>query len=308
MTYYIVRRLVILIPTVWALVTLVFAIFRFVPGDPASVAAGPAATAADIDLMRERMGLTAPVYVQYLSFLSDLLHGDLGQSLFTRENVTDLIRFRFPATLQLTITAMALSVSVGLITGIIAALRRGSWWDYLSMTLGIIGSCVPNFWVALMLILFFSVRLGWFPSIGRQEWDPKYLVLPSLALASPLIAIITRLTRSSMLEVMDQDYIVLARAKGLRERAVVLRHGLRNALIPIITIVGLQFGALLGGTVVVETIFSWPGMGWMMITGITQRDYSLVQGVLIIYATLFMLITLIVDLAYAFLDPRVQYG
>jgi ABC-type dipeptide/oligopeptide/nickel transport system permease component len=307
MSRYVLRRVAIIFPIAVAVFTLVFLVFHYAPGDPARMAAGPDASADDIALLRARMGLNQPVYVQYGLFLSDLARGNLGTSLFTNEPVTSLIVSRFPATLQLTISAMLVSMLVGMLAGIISALRRNSLLDYCVLTASVAGYCIPNFWLALLLIIVFSVTLGWLPSLATPGLDLKTTILPTLALAAPLSAIIARLTRSGMLEVLQEDYVRTARAKGLRERTVVTRHALRTALIPVVTVLGLQFGGLLGGTIVVETLFSWPGMGWLLFTAVSQRDFPVIQGIILVYSVEFMAVTLAVDLGYSVLDPRVRY-
>lgn len=307
MQKYILRRVLIIFPTALAVVTLVFLILHLAPGDPARIGLGQVATSEDIKRAQERLGLNDPLIVQYGRFLARLARGDMGSSFITHEPVAGLILSRLPVTLQLTFIAMLFSTLVGVAAGIISAIRRNSIYDYLTLSAAVVGYCTPNFWLALLLILVFSVNLRWLPSLGRPALDPKYLILPTLSLSAPLIAIIARLTRAGMLEVINSDFVRTARAKGLAERAVISRHALRNALIPVVTVLGLQLGSLLGGTVVVETIFSWPGMGWLLFTGISQRDYPVVQGVVIFYSVVFMFVTLAVDVTYSYLDPRVHY-
>ena len=307
MLKYTLRRSIIIVPMVFIILTVVFLMIHLTPGDPGRIYVGEYATREDVDRMRIKFGLDDPLHVQYARFLNNVAHGNLGISLMTKQKVADLLRSRLPVTLQLTLMAMLFSTSVGVVAGVISAVYRGSAYDYLTLTVAVIGYCSPNFWLALVLIIVFSVKLGWLPVLGKQSLNPRYLILPTLSLSAPLIAIIARLTRSGLLEVIHEDYIRTARAKGLRERVVIFRHALRNALIPVVTVLGLQLGGLLGGTVVVETIFSWPGMGWLMYTAVIQRDYPVVQGVVIFYSAAFMLVTLIVDLLYAVLDPRVTY-
>jgi ABC-type dipeptide/oligopeptide/nickel transport system permease component len=288
-------------------VTLVFLILHLAPGDPARIGLGQVATSEDIERARAQLGLDDPLFIQYVRFLARMVRGDLGTSFITHEPVAGLILSRLPVTLQLTFMAMLFSTIVGVSAGIISAVRRNTAYDYLTLTAAVIGYCTPNFWLALLLILVFSVNLRWLPSLGKQALDLKYVILPTLSLSAPLIAIIARLTRAGMLEVINSDYVRTARAKGLAERAVISRHALRNALIPVVTVLGLQLGSLLGGTVVVETIFSWPGIGWLLFSGISQRDYPVVQGVVLFYSVVFMFVTLAVDLGYSYLDPRVRY-
>ena len=307
MDKYVLRRVIIVFPTTLAVVTLVFLILHLAPGDPARIGLGQVATSEDIERAQAQLGLDKPLLVQYGLFLVRMVRGDLGTSFITHEHVAGLILSRLPVTLQLTFMAMLLSTIVGVTAGIISAVRRNTIYDYLTLTAAVIGYCTPNFWLALLLILVFSVNLRWLPSLGKQSLDLKYMILPTLSLSAPLIAIIARLTRAGMLEVINSDYVRTARAKGLAERAVITRHALRNALIPVVTVLGLQLGSLLGGTVVVETIFSWPGIGWLLFSGISQRDYPVVQGVVLFYSVVFMFVTLAVDLGYSYLDPRVRY-
>jgi len=288
-------------------VTLVFLILHLAPGDPARIGLGQVASSEDIERARAQLGLDDPLFIQYVRFLARMVTGDLGTSFITHEPVVGLILSRLPVTLQLTFMAMLLSTIVGVSAGVISAVRRNTAYDYLTLTAAVIGYCTPNFWLALLLIIVFSVNLRWLPSIGKQALDLKYVILPTLSLSAPLIAIIARLTRAGMLEVINSDYVRTARAKGLAERAVISRHALRNALIPVVTVLGLQLGSLLGGTVVVETIFSWPGIGWLLFSGISQRDYPVVQGVVLFYSVVFMFVTLAVDIGYSYLDPRVRY-
>ena len=307
MDKYVLRRVIIIFPTTLAVVTLVFLILHLAPGDPARIGLGQVATSEDIERAQAQLGLDKPLLVQYGLFLVRMVRGDLGTSFITHEPVAGLILSRLPVTLQLTFMAMLLSTIVGVTAGIISAVRRNTVYDYLTLTAAVIGYCTPNFWLALLLILVFSVNLRWLPSLGKQSLDLKYMILPTLSLSAPLIAIIARLTRAGMLEVINSDYVRTARAKGLAERAVITRHALRNSLIPVVTVLGLQLGSLLGGTVVVETIFSWPGIGWLLFSGISQRDYPVVQGVVLFYSVVFMFVTLAVDLGYSYLDPRVRY-
>ncbi|MCY4081313.1 MAG: ABC transporter permease [Caldilineaceae bacterium] len=307
MDKYVLRRSIIVFPTALAVVTLVFLILHIAPGDPARIGLGQVASSEDIERARAQLGLDDPLLIQYVRFLARMVTGDLGTSFITHEPVVGLILSRLPVTLQLTFMAMLLSTIVGVSAGVISAVRRNTAYDYLTLTAAVIGYCTPNFWLALLLIIVFSVNLRWLPSIGKQALDLKYVILPTLSLSAPLIAIIARLTRAGMLEVINSDYVRTARAKGLAERAVISRHALRNALIPVVTVLGLQLGSLLGGTVVVETIFSWPGIGWLLFSGISQRDYPVVQGVVLFYSVVFMFVTLAVDIGYSYLDPRVRY-
>ena len=308
MSRYILRRLLMIFPTAFGVVTLVFLIMHLAPGDPARLALGADATTADVKALRQHWGLDDPVYIQYGRFVRDLARGDLGTTLTTRESVGKVILSRLPVTLQLTVLSLLVSVIMGVSAGLVSALKRNSLLDYLTLSASVIGYCIPNFWLALVLIIVFSVNLRWLPSLGTKGvLDFRHWTLPTIALAAPSIALLARLTRSGMLEVLGEDYLRTARAKGLGERVVVSRHALRNAMIPIVTVVGLQFGGLLGGTVVVETIFSLPGIGWLLFSSIGYREYPVIRAVVLYYSIAFMCITLLVDIAYCWLDPRVRY-
>jgi ABC-type dipeptide/oligopeptide/nickel transport system permease component len=304
MATYVIRRALLIIPTALLVVTLVFFIFRLVPGDVARIVAGERATEDEVALIREQMGLNDPIHVQYARYLWGLARGDLGRSLTYRRQVLDEIISRVPATLELALAGIGVSIIVGVTTGIISAVKRNTMYDYTSMVAAISGVCVPNFWLGLLLIMIFSVSLGWLPTGGRGGL--KFLILPTIALSARLIAIIARLTRSTMLEVISGDYVRTARAKGLNERVILARHALRNAMIPLVTIVGLQFGSLLAGSIVVETVFAWPGMGSLLINAVNSRDYPMVQGITLVYTIAFMSVNLLTDLSYGFLDPRVR--
>ncbi|MGQ9733342.1 MAG: ABC transporter permease [Candidatus Zipacnadales bacterium] len=304
MTTYVLRRVLLIVPTALLAVTLVFFIFRFIPGDVARIIAGERATEDEVAMIREQLGLNDPILVQYGRYLAGLARADLGQSMVYRRKVTDEILTRLPATLELALAGVMVSVVLGITTGLVSAVKRNTILDHIIMVTAIGGIFIPNFWLGLLLIMFFSVSLGWLPSGGRG--GIAYLVLPTIALAARLVAVIARLTRSAMLEVISQDYIRTARAKGLGGRVVLMRHALPNAMIPVVTIVGLQFGTLLAGSVVVEIVFTWPGMGSLLITAVNTRDYPMVQGVILFYTIAFMLVNLLTDLAYGFFDPRIR--
>ncbi len=306
MAKYIIRRLLLFVPMLWVTVTLVFVVFRLVPGDPAVLVAGVSATQETIQMIRHQMGLDQPLHVQYVSYLMGLLRGDFGLSAAYGSHVLDALIARYPLTLQLASTAMLFALAVGVTVGVISAVKQYSWVDYASMLGAIAGVSLPNFWLGLMLVMLFSVQLRLFPVTGAGQWNA--LVLPAITLATYPTAIIARMTRSSMLEVLRQDHVRTARAKGLAERVVVLRHALRGALIPTVTVAGIQFGYLLGGSIVVESVFAWPGVGLLMMDSIRVRDYSVVQAVTIAFGFTFLLINLVVDLLYAYLDPQVRYG
>ncbi len=294
------------IPVLIGVSILVFAIIRFIPGDPARAIAGVHASPEYIEQVRRELLLDEGLHVQYYVYLTNLLQGDLGRSTFTRRPVTVELFERFPNTLQLASTAMLIAIIIGMSAGIVSATKRYSLFDNASMLIALFGVAAPVFWLGIMFQLLFSVNLGWFPSGGIGTW--KHLVLPALTLGLATTALIARITRSSMLDVLGQDYITTARSKGLVERVVVYKHALKNALIPVVTVMGLQFGTLLGGAVLTETVFSWPGVGRLMVDSILARDYPVVQGAVLLLAVFFVLINLVVDVIYAFLDPRITYG
>lgn len=305
MYQYIARRLILTIPVVIGVSIIVFSIIRMIPGDPARSIAGVQASPEFIQQVRVRHALDRPMYVQYGIFLSKLLQGDLGQSTFSRRPVSTEIKERFPRTLLLASTSLLIATLVGVSAGIVSATRRNSLFDNVSMLVALIGVAAPVFWMALMLQLLFSVQLGWLPATGMGSW--RHLLLPSITLGMASAALMARITRSSMLDVLRQDYITTARAKGLTERMIIYKHALKNALIPVVTVLGLQFGILLGGAVLTETVFAWPGVGRLLVDSILRRDYPVVQGTVLLLAFLFVLINLVVDIIYAFLDPRIQY-
>ena len=302
---YIIRRTLLAIPTLIGAVTIVFIVMRIVPGDPAYLLAGEFATEEVIERLRAEMNLDKPLHIQYILYLRDLFTGNLGYSYRTQAPALEEILARFPNTLILTLAAMAIAIGVGIFAGVISATRQYSKSDYTVMVLAVFGVSLPNFWQGLMLILIFSVMLGLLPSGGIG--GPQHLILPAITLASSPTALIARMTRSSLLEVLRQDYIRTARAKGLPERIVQYRHALRSALIPVITVIGLYFGILLGGAVVTETVFAWPGVGRLLIESIAARDYIMVQAIAIFITFIFVVSNLIVDILYAYIDPRIRY-
>ena len=302
---YLLRRFALAIPTVLIVSILVFGLMHMLPGEPVEIMLSEfGGNAEDIERLREQLGLNDPLHVQLGRFLWDALHGDLGRSLFNRRPVIDQILVQVPSTLQLTIGSILISLIVGVPLGIIAAIIHRSWIDALCMLFALVTVSAPTFWLALVMILVFSVGLGWFPATGSQGL--RSLILPTISLGVASAGLIARLVRSSMLEVLSQNYIVTARSKGLRERIIILRHGFRNALIPTVTIIGLQIGNLLGGAVVVETVFARQGLGRMVIQAIMKKDYPLVQGTLLFIAVAYVLINLIIDWLYSFLDPRIS--
>ena len=309
---YVLRRLWQTIPVLFGVSLLAFAVMHVVPGDPVRLIAGPDAPESVVERIRVDLGLDRPLHEQYWSFLSRALRGDLGRSLRSRAPVADELLARFPATLELTTASMIIAVLVGVPLGLIAAVRRATWVDYLAMTTSLSSLSMPVFWLAIVAIWLFSLQLGWLPVSGRGgplwQWDGlRHIALPAATLATTSIAITSRLTRSGMLDVLGREYVTTARAKGLPPVWVVTKHALKNALIPVVTVVGLQYGFLLGGAVVTETIFAWPGVGRLAMTAILQRDYPVVQGCVLLVAVLFVMVNLLVDLLYGLLDPRIRY-
>ena len=305
MLRYVRTRLLAALPVLLGVSILVFSMLHLLPGDPAQIILGEAVTSAqDLARLRRELGFDAPLHVQYARFLGRALSGDLGRSLQSRRPVLDEILAQLPSTVQLTLAGLALAVVVGVVLGVAAATHRGSWADTLCMLLALGGVSMPAFWLGLMLIFFFALQLGWLPATGQGGL--ARLVLPALTLGYGAAGVIARLVRSSMLEVLRIEYVTTARSKGLAERRVVYRHALRNALIPVITIVGLQFGALLGGTVVIETVFARQGIGRLLVGAILYKDFPLVQGIVLFTASAYVLVNLLVDLSYGALDPRVS--
>ena len=305
MLQYTLRRVLIAIPSVLGVMIIVFAMVRLAPGDPAQLLAGEFADAETIELIRERFGLNRPVPEQFLRFVGGVVQGDLGRSTRSNREVTADLAVYFPNTIELALGAIFVAVVLGIPLGIIAALRPNTPVDLLVMLGALLGVSMPVFWFGLLAILIFSVELGWFPVAGRGTL--RHLVLPAITLSASSLAIIARMTRSSMLEVLGLDYIRTARAKGLFGRGVVLKHALRNALVPVVTVVGLQFGSLLAGAVITETVFTWPGIGSLLVQSILARDYPVVQGAVLLIAVSFILVNLIVDLVYGYIDPRIRY-
>lgn len=302
---YIVKRLLQVIPTLIGVSILTFFLIHAVPGDPARMIAGPEASAEEVAEVREHLGLDQPLYVQYGKYVSNLLKGDLGVSLRSERPVLDEIMLRFPSTITLTIMAIAVMVVIGLFAGIFSATRPNSLIDNVTMMVSLFGISLPVFWLGLMLILLFSYYLNLLPSGGNDGFS--HFILPALALGLSSSAILARLTRSSMLEVINQDFVRTARAKGVKEKLVVYKHTLKNALIPIVTIIGLEFGTLLGGAVLTETVFSINGLGRFIIQSIQFRDYPSIQGSILFVAAIFVIVNLLVDLCYGLVDPRVKY-
>ncbi|MDA0710985.1 MAG: ABC transporter permease [bacterium] len=334
MKKYILKRLLALIPTLLGITVLVFLMVHLVPGDPAQVMLGERASAESLETLRQELGLNQPLPVQFGRYLGDLLKGNFGRSIKSRERIAAELSARFPATLELTLVSMGFACLLGLGAGILSAVRRGSLWDYFGMTASLVGVSMPIFWLGLMMIMAFSVWMGLFPVEGRLSahifvssvtglyivdsliagdliafgdalW---HLVLPGVTLGTVPAAVIARMTRSSLLEVLREDYVRTAWAKGLSERVVVLRHALRNAFIPILTVISLQFGSLLGGAVMTESIFAWPGVGRWLVLAVYSRDFPAIQGGVLLVSVTFVLVNMIADLLYAWLDPRIKYG
>lgn len=304
---YALRRLISTVLVLWGVVTLTFFAMRLLPGDPATVLLSQGGgSAEDIARLREELGLDDPLPVQYLRFLVRLVQGDLGNSLVSHRPVADAIAEQLAHTLALATSATLVSVAVGISMGVLAATHYGSWIDQLCITLSVLGVSVPILLSGLLFILLFSLVLRWLPATGQGTW--RHLVMPSLVLSLASIATISRLVRNEMLEVLPQDYVTVARAKGLTEQVILWRHALRNALIPTITLIGLQFGALLGGTVVTESLFSRRGLGRLVVDAINWKDYPLVQGVVILGAAIYVTVNFLVDMSYGLLDPRIRHG
>ncbi|MHA3977017.1 nickel ABC transporter permease [Halovulum sp. GXIMD14794] len=307
---YVTNRLLQLVPVLLLVSLFVFAVMHLLPGDPALLmlagAEGGAISPERLQELRAQMGLNDPLPVQYLNFLTNALQGDLGSSVRFQKPVTELIGDRFGSTLELAVAGLLVAIAIGLPLGMVAAARKGGWIDTLCMTLSYVGSSMPVYWLGLLLVLVFSFTLHWFPSAGGTGL--RSLVLPAVTLGLLSAGVLARLIRSSMLEVATEDYMRTAHAKGLPTRLVILRHGLKNAMIPVLTMIGLQFGALLAGTVVTETVFSRPGLGRLIVNAILSKDYPLVQGTILFLAVVYLLVNLLVDIAYAWLDPRIRFG
>lgn len=334
MAQFIARRLISLIPVMLGVSIVVFALIRMIPGDPVIVMLGERARPADIERVREEMGFNRPVYVQYLEWMGRIVRGDLGTSIINRTAVVDELKYRLSATVEMILVGMLIGLIVGISIGILSALRRNSWIDLIATAGALLGVSMPIYWLALILIYALAVNRQIFPPSARLDADLEvvrrtgfmlidtllmgdirlflnalwHLILPSFVLSTVVMPILARLTRSSMLEVMRQDYVRTANAKGLQRRIVIVRHALKNALLPIVTVVGLQLGGLLGGALLTETIFSWPGMGLWTYRAILSRDYPIVQGAVLVSATIYVMVNLLVDISYAYLDPRIRYS
>jgi peptide/nickel transport system permease protein len=302
---FVLRRLALTIPVLLGVATLVFALIHLIPGDPAQAMLGEAAPQADVDALRRQLGLDRPLLEQYADFLADAVRGDLGTSLRTGTAVSAQIAERLPATFELALAAMLVALAVALPLGVAAAAWRGTLVDHTAMTLALAGMSIPNFWLGPLLAIVFAVELGWLPVSGRG--GVEHIVLPALSLGLALAAILARMTRAAVLEELREVYVRAARARGVSRFRAIVAHAFRNSLIPVVTIVGLQFGAVLTGAVITETIFSWPGIGRLLIQSIGFRDYPLVQGCILLIAVTYVVVNLITDLAYGLLDPRIRY-
>ena len=313
MRKYIVRRVLSIIPVLWLVSVMVFALIHLVPGDPVLVILGSSAETEQIELMRQRLGLDQNIAIQYWNWSTALLRGDLGISIISDEPVAKLIWERMPVTISVATAALLLSLVIALPTGIIAALRHNTYTDYIFMTLVIVAVSVPSFWLALLLMMLFSAQLkllpmmGWVSIFDNFRQGIQYLILPAVSLAFILAAIVARMTRSSMLEVLREDFIVTALAKGAPKRFIIFKHALKNAFAPVLTIIGFQVGFLLGGTVVIEDIYSIPGVGRLIFSAISNRDYPVVQGCMLMVTAIYVFVNAAVDIAYAYFDPRVSY-
>ncbi len=313
MFHYTVRRLTHLVPVLILMSIIVFSFVHIIPGDPVSVIMGEGHSDPVVyEAIKKELRLDKPVAVQYGYWLWDLLHGNFGKSIITHEPVLRMILDRFPATLLLALASGIVAVLISIPAGIIAAVRQNTWSDYCAMGLSLSGISLPNFWLAFMLILAFSQGLGWLPSMGytpffRNPWNAAlHLAMPAVTLGTHMAASLTRFTRSEMLEELRQDYVRTARAKGLKKRVIVLKHVLKNSMIPTVTVIGLQIGGLLEGAVVTETVFGWPGIGRLAVQSVFERDYPLIQGIVLFAAVIYVVINLVVDMTYTFLDPRVK--
>jgi peptide/nickel transport system permease protein len=326
MLTYTIRRLALFVPMAAGMVVVTFGLLLLVPGDPAAVLLGQEASAEDIARLRATLGLDDPWYVRLGGYFAALLQGDMGRSIFQNQSVASIIGERLGATVELAFAALVVAIALGFVLGVAAAMFRGSWVDTGAMLLAQFGVSMPVYWLGILLMLAFAVKLGWVPAIGRGEplgtalWlaltgNPaplakslSHLALPALALGVNSAAIISRLVRTAMIDVLGEDFVRTAYAKGLRRPRVIVRHALRNALLPVVSVIGLRFGALLGGAVLTESIFGWPGLGQLTIAAIGQRDLPLIQGIVLTYAMMFALVNLLVDLSYALIDPRVRLG
>lgn len=302
---YFLKRLLGLIPTLLIVAVLVFLFVHLLPGDPARLIAGPEADASVVELVRQELGLDKPLIEQFWHFMLNAAQGDFGHSLVSRRPVTDEISSRFMPTLLLTLSSMVWAVIFGMVIGLVSAVWRNRWPDRVGMTLAVSGISFPAFALGMLLIQIFSVELGWLPVVGADSW--QHYILPSITLGAAVASIMARFTRASFIEVIQEDYIRTARAKGVSETLVMLKHGLRNAMIPVVTMMGLQFGFLLGGSIVVEVVFNWPGLGRLLVDSVASRDYPVIQAEVLLFSLEFILINLLVDMLYAAINPAIRY-
>ncbi|EOC1567912.1 glutathione ABC transporter permease GsiC [Cronobacter dublinensis] len=302
---YIIKRLLGLIPTLLIVAVLVFLFVHLLPGDPARLVAGPEADAQVINLVRHQLGLDQPLWQQFWHYISNVVRGDFGMSLVSRRPVSEEIASRFMPTFWLTLASMSWAMLFGLAAGIVAAVWRNRWPDRLSMTLAVSGISFPAFALGMLLMHIFSVQLGWLPTVGADSW--RHYILPSVTLGAAVAAVMARFTRASFVDVLGEDYMRTARAKGVSEKWVILKHGLRNAMIPVVTMMGLQFGFLLGGSIVVEKVFNWPGLGRLLVDSVEMRDYPVIQAEVLLFSLEFILINLVVDVLYAAINPAIRY-
>jgi len=305
MLNYFLKRLLGLTPTLLIVAVLVFLFVHMLPGDPARLAAGQDADQQTVELVRQELGLDRPLPEQFASFFTHMLKGDFGTSLRTRRPVATEIAERFLPTLLLTLTSMSWAVIFGMTIGVVSAVFRNEWPDRLGMTIAVSGISFPAFALGMLLMQVFSVQLGWLPTVGADSW--KHYILPSLTLGAAVAAVMARFTRASFVEVLQEDFVRTARAKGLKERTVIAKHCLRNALIPVVTMMGLQFGFLLGGSIVVEAVFNWPGLGRLLVDAVIMRDYPVIQTLVLLFSLEFILINLVVDVLYGFINPTIRY-
>ncbi len=304
MKRFLTRRLLLLVPVALGVLTLVFSLVHLIPGDPVEIMLGEGAAAADMENLRHQLGLDRPLLSQYWQYVSGLLRGDLGTSLSYGEPVAALIAGRLWPTLLLTMASMLVALVIAIPAGVLGAVKQNSPGDHLLTVLSLLGVSMPNFWLGPLLIILFSIQLGWLPVSGME--GPSSIILPAITMGTALAAVLTRMIRSSLLEELGEEYVRAARAKGLPENRVLFKHALRNALIPVLTVVGLQFGSLLTGAIITETIFSWPGLGQLLIRSINYRDFPLVQGCILTISVTYIAVNLITDLAYGWLDPRIK--
>jgi len=315
MVTFLIRRLAAMVPTLLLVLTISFFLIHLIPGDPAAVMLGPHATGEQVEALRHAMGLDQPVFVQFLKYINDVFHGDLGQSIFFHKPVSQVLLQRAETSVLLALCSMVVVLLIGIPTGILAAIRAGTWLDQFFLTVAILGASIPTFWLGLLLMLAFAVKLQLLPSSGFPSifetgniTNLRYLILPSITLGFANSALLARMTRSNLLEILKEDYINAARAKGLAERVVILKHALRNAAIPVVTVMSFTFAGLLSGTVVTENVFALSGIGRLVVESVLRRDYPTIQGIMVVVSFLYLAINLITDIAYGILDPRIKYA